>query len=152
MKNILVTGAAGFIGANFIKYMLARHEDVKIIILDKLTYAGNFKTIADDIDGRRCFFIHGDICDEDCTDRIFTEHEPDCVVNFAAESHVDRSIEDPQLFLKTNILGTQNLLDTAKRHWVTGKDDNGRPIWRKHARFQQESTDEVCGPRGGAGL
>ena len=152
MKNILVTGAAGFIGANFIKYMLARHEDVKIIILDKLTYAGNFKTIADDIDGRRCFFIHGDICDEDCTDRIFTEHEPDCVVNFAAESHVDRSIEDPQLFLKTNILGTQNLLDTSKRHWVTGKDDNGRPIWRKHVRFHQVSTDEVYGSLGSEGF
>lgn len=152
MRNLLVTGAAGFIGANFIKYMLAKHHDIKIVILDKLTYAGNFGTIAADIDNERCFFVKGDICDEQVTDSIFTGHDIDCVVNFAAESHVDRSIEDPQLFLRTNILGTQNLLDTAKRHWTTGKDETGYPTWKAGVRFHQVSTDEVYGSLGPEGF
>lgn len=152
MRNLLVTGAAGFIGANFIKYMLAKHHDIRIVILDKLTYAGNFGTIAADIDNKRCFFVKGDICDEQVTDSIFAEHDIDCVVNFAAESHVDRSIEDPQLFLRTNILGTQNLLDTAKRHWTTGKDETGYPTWKAGVRFHQVSTDEVYGSLGAEGF
>ena len=113
MKTYLVTGAAGFIGANYIKYILAKHEDIKVVILDALTYAGNLGTIAKDVDNERCFFIKGNICDRELADRLFSEYKFDYIVNFAAESHVDRSIENPQLFLQTNILGTQNLLDAV---------------------------------------
>ncbi|HJD74624.1 MAG TPA: GDP-mannose 4,6-dehydratase, partial [Bacteroides reticulotermitis] len=121
MKTYLVTGAAGFIGANYIKYILAHQNDVRVVILDALTYAGDLGTVAKDIDNERCFFIKGNICDREQVDRLFAEYRFDYVVNFAAESHVDRSIEDPQLFLTTNILGTQNLLDAARRAWVMGK-------------------------------
>ena len=145
MKTYLVTGAAGFIGANYIKYILAKHSDVKVVILDALTYAGNLGTIAKDIDNERCFFIKGDICSREVVDGLFAEYRFDYVVNFAAESHVDRSIENPQLFLITNILGTQNLLDCARRAWVMGKDEQGYPTWRKGVRYHQVSTDEVYG-------
>ena len=131
MKTYLVTGAAGFIGANYIKYILAKHSDIKVVVLDALTYAGNLGTIAKDIDNERCFFIKGDICSREVVDSLFAEYRFDYVVNFAAESHVDRSIENPQLFLITNILGTQNLLDCARRAWVMGKDEQGYPTWRK---------------------
>lgn len=151
MKTYLVTGAAGFIGANFIKYMLAKHPDIKIVVLDLLTYAGNLGTIATDIDGERCEFVKGDICDRELADRLFGRYHFDYVVNFAAESHVDRSIENPQLFLVTNILGTQNLLDAARRDWVTGKADSGYPEWREGVRFHQVSTDEVYGSLGAEG-
>lgn len=120
MKTYLVTGAAGFIGSNFIKYLLYKKykdEKIKIIILDALTYAGNLGTIKDDIDNKRCFFVKGDIRDRQLADKLFAENDIDYVVNFAAESHVDRPIEDPQLFLSVNILGTQNLLDAARRAW-----------------------------------
>lgn len=120
MKTYLVTGASGFIGANYIKYILAKHNDIKVVILDALTYAGNLGTIAKDIDNERCVFIKGDICSRDVVDGLFAEYRFDYVVNFAAESHVDRSIENPQLFLITNILGTQNLLD-----WCTPCMGNG---------------------------
>ena len=119
MKTYLVTGAAGFIGANYIKYILAKHDDVQLVILDALTYAGNLGTIAKDIDDERCFFVKGDICDRILADELFAKFKFDYVVNFAAESHVDRSIENPQLFLVTNILGTQNLLDAARRAWLS---------------------------------
>ncbi len=152
MKTYLVTGAAGFIGANYIKYILAKYDDIKVVVLDALTYAGNFGTIAEDIDNERCFFIKGNICDHNLADQLFTEYKFDYIVNFAAESHVDRSIEEPQLFLQTNILGTQNLLDTARRAWVTGKDENGYPTWRKGVRFHQVSTDEVYGSLGDEGF
>ena len=146
MKTYLVTGAAGFIGANYIKYILAKHNDIKVVILDALTYAGNLGTIAKDIDNERCVFIKGDICSRDVVDGLFAD-----VVNFAAESHVDRSIENPQLFLITNILGTQNLLDCARRAWVMGKDEQGYPTWRKGVRYHQVSTDEVYGSLGAEG-
>ena len=151
MKTYLVTGAAGFIGANFVKYMLAKYDDIRIVILDVLTYAGNLGTIAQDIDNERCYFIKGNICDRDLADQLFSDYRFDYIVNFAAESHVDRSIEDPQLFLQTNILGTQNLLDAARRAWVTGRDENGYPTWRKDVRFHQVSTDEVYGSLGSEG-
>lgn len=140
MKTYLVTGAAGFIGANFIKYLLYKKykdEDIKIIVLDLLTYAGNLGTIKDDIDNKRCFFVRGDIRDRELADKLFAENDIDYVVNFAAESHVDRSIEDPQLFLSVNILGTQNLLDAARKAWVTGKDEAGYPTWKAGKRFHQ---------------
>ncbi len=154
MKTYLVTGAAGFIGANYIKYLLHRKykdENIRIIVLDLLTYAGNLGTIKDDIDGERCVFVRGDIRDRELADRLFAENDIDYVVNFAAESHVDRSIETPQLFLETNILGTQNLLDAARRAWVTGKDDKGYPVWKAGKRFHQVSTDEVYGSLGSEG-
>lgn len=155
MKTYLVTGAAGFIGSNFIKYLLYKkykEEEIKIIVLDLLTYAGNYGTIKDDIDRKRCVFVHGDIRDRELADKLFSENDIDYVVNFAAESHVDRSIENPQLFLETNILGTQNLLDAARRAWVTGKDETGYPVWKAGKRFHQVSTDEVYGSLGKDGF
>ena len=107
-----------------------RTREIKVIVLDALTYAGNLGTIKDDIDGKRCVFVKGDIRDRALADQLFGEYDIDYVVNFAAESHVDRSIEDPQLFLSVNILGTQNLLDAARRAWVTGKDEQGYPTWK----------------------
>lgn len=154
MKTYLVTGAAGFIGSNFVKYLLYRKykdEDIKVIVLDALTYAGNYGTIKDDVDGKRCVFVHGDIRDRELADSLFADNDIDYVVNFAAESHVDRSIENPQLFLETNILGTQNLLDAARRVWVTGKDATGYPTWKEGKRFHQVSTDEVYGSLGADG-
>lgn len=151
MKTYLVTGAAGFIGANFIKHMLAKYDDIKIVVLDLLTYAGNLGTIAEDIDGVRCEFVKGDICDRALADQLFEKYNFNYVVNFAAESHVDRSIENPQLFLQTNILGTQNLLDAARKAWVTGKAETGYPVWREGVRFHQVSTDEVYGSLGAEG-
>ncbi len=154
MKTYLVTGAAGFIGANFIKYLLYKKyvdADIRVVVLDALTYAGNLGTIKDDIDNRRCFFVKGDIRNRELADKIFSKYDIDYVVNFAAESHVDRSIEDPQLFLSVNILGTQNLLDAARRTWVTGRDAQGYPVWKPGKRFHQVATDEVYGSLGADG-
>ena len=127
------------------------YPEIKIVVLDLLTYAGNLGTIAEDIDGERCEFVKGDICDRAFTDGLFAKYQFDYVVNFAAESHVDRSIENPQLFLVTNILGTQNLLDSARKAWVTGKAATGYPEWREGVRFHQVSTDEVYGSLGAEG-
>ena len=129
MKTYLVTGAAGFIGANYIKYILAKHDDIRIVVLDALTYAGNLGTIAKDIDNERCYFVRGDITSQELVDRVFGEYKFDYVVNFAAESHVDRSIENPQLFLVTNILVTHNVLYASRRAWVTCKDEHCAPNW-----------------------
>ncbi|MCI5772129.1 MAG: dTDP-glucose 4,6-dehydratase [Clostridiales bacterium] len=131
MKTILVTGGAGFIGSNFIFYMLDAHPDERIVCLDKLTYAGNLSTLASVMDCERFRFVRGDICDRDAVYALFEEEKPDVVVNFAAESHVDRSIEDPGVFLQTNILGTAVLMDACRRSGVE--------------RFHQVSTDEVYG-------
>ena len=154
-KTYLVTGGAGFIGANFVKYLLHEkyaQEDIRVVILDALTYAGNLGTVKDDIDGERCVFVKGDIRNRELADKLFADYDIDYVVNFAAESHVDRSIEDPQLFLSVNILGTQNLLDAARRAWVTGKDEQGYPTWKKGKRFHQVSTDELYGSLGNEGF
>ena len=151
MKTYLVTGAAGFIGANYVKYMLGKYDNVRIVVLDLLTYAGYLGTIAGDIDNERCFFVKGDICDRALVDSLFADYRFDVVVNFAAESHVDRSIANPQLFLNTNILGTQNLLDAARAAWVMGRDEHGYPTWRPGVRFHQVSTDEVYGSLGPEG-
>jgi dTDP-glucose 4,6-dehydratase len=152
MKTYLVTGAAGFIGSNYLKYILNLHDDIKVVVLDSLTYAGNLGTIADDIDNERCVFVRGDIGDAELVGQLFAEYRFDYVVNFAAESHVDRSIENPQLFLQTNILGTQNLLEIARKAWVTGKSESGYPTWQRGVRFHQVSTDEVYGSLGAEGF
>ncbi len=151
MKTYLVTGGAGFIGANYVKLILEKHTDIFVIVLDALTYAGNLGTIVSDLEDPRCIFVKGDICDKELANELFAKYEINYVVNFAAESHVDRSIENPQLFLITNILGTQNLLDAARKSWVTGKDENGYPTWKQGVKFHQVSTDEVYGSLGAEG-
>lgn len=145
MKTYMVTGAAGFIGANFLKYILKKHKEIKIIVVDILTYAGNLKTIEEDLKDSRVKFEKVDIRDRNEIERIFKENEINYIVNFAAESHVDRSIENPQIFLETNILGTQNLLENAKKSWSVGKDSNGYPVYREAVKYLQVSTDEVYG-------
>lgn len=145
MKTYLVTGAAGFIGANFLKYILNKHKDIFVVVLDKLTYAGNLKNIEEELKDKRVEFVKGDICNNELVENIFSKYDIDYVVNFAAESHVDRSIENPKLFLETNILGTQTLLDTAKKFWTIGKDEKGYPIYKEGKKYLQVSTDEVYG-------
>ena len=129
--TVLVTGGAGFIGANFIFYQLTHHPEDRVVCLDKLTYAGNLETLADVMENPNFRFVQGDIADAQAVERLFLQEKPDYVVNFAAESHVDRSITQPDLFLKTNVLGTGVLLDACRRHGVT--------------RYHQVSTDEVYG-------
>lgn len=129
--NILVTGGAGFIGANFIFYMLEHHPEDRIVCVDKLTYAGNLSTLAPVMERENFRFVRADICDREAVYGLFEEERPDIVVNFAAESHVDRSIEDPGLFLQTNILGTAVMMDACRKYGVR--------------RFHQVSTDEVYG-------
>jgi dTDP-glucose 4,6-dehydratase len=145
MRTYLVTGGAGFIGANFAKYILNKYNDVEIIILDKLTYAGNLVTIKNELKDKRLEFIKGDIKNRELVEHIFNRRHIDYIVNFAAESHVDRSIENPQIFLETNIFGTQNLLEVAKSAWMTGIDDKGYPVYKEGVKFLQVSTDEVYG-------
>jgi len=151
MNTYLITGGAGFIGSNYVKYVLKKHGEIRLIILDNLTYAGNLGTIKEDLADPRVTFIKGNINNSKTVKEIFENHLIDLVVNFAAESHVDRSIENPQLFLKTNILGTQNLLDIAKKSWTIGKDDSGYPLYRKGVKYLQVSTDEVYGSLGETG-
>ncbi len=141
----LVTGGAGFIGANFVKYMLSKYTEINIIVLDKLTYAGNLGTIREELKDKRVSFVKGDICNKELVENIFMNNDVDYVVNFAAESHVDRSIENPGIFLETNILGTQTLMDVAKTHWTIGKDHKGYPLYKEGKKFLQVSTDEVYG-------
>ena len=129
--NIIVTGGAGFIGSNFVFYMLDKYPDYRIICVDSLTYAGNASTLASVMEEENFRFIKADICDIDDMALIFEEESPDIVVNFAAESHVDRSIEDPNIFLQTNILGTANLMNLCRKYGIK--------------RFHQVSTDEVYG-------
>lgn len=129
--KILVTGGAGFIGANFVYYMLKKHPDYDIVCIDALTYAGNLKTLEDALKNPKFKFVKGDITDRKLVFDLFENEKFDIVVNFAAESHVDRSIEDPGVFLKTNILGTQTLMDASRKYGVK--------------RYHQVSTDEVYG-------
>ena len=146
MTKYLVTGAAGFIGANFVKYILAKWgNDVEIVILDDLTYAGNLLTIKEEIEMTNVTFVKGDIGDRELVTDLIAKHDPHYIVNFAAESHVDRSITNPRLFLETNILGTQNLLDCARKAWHEGKDESGNNRYKEGRKFLQISTDEVYG-------
>lgn len=136
MKNVLVTGGAGFIGSNFVRFLLAREPEVRIITLDLLTYAGHIESLSGLPSPERHHFIQGDICDRDLVDKIIQEHEIDTIVHFAAESHVDRSILGPMPFIQTNIVGTFTLLDAAKKAWSEKKGS---------FRFHHVSTDEVFG-------
>ncbi|MBQ5398946.1 MAG: dTDP-glucose 4,6-dehydratase [Ruminococcus sp.] len=129
--KIIVTGGAGFIGGNFVYYELKNHPEDEIICLDKLTYAGNLETLEEAMKNPKFKFVKADIADRDAVYKLFREEKPDIVVNFAAESHVDRSIENPEIFLKTNILGTQVLMDACREFGIT--------------RYHQVSTDEVYG-------
>ena len=129
--NIIVTGGAGFIGANFVYYQLEKHPQDRIICLDALTYAGNLETLEEAMKHPNFRFVKGDIADRDFVYHLFEEEHPDIVVNFAAESHVDRSIENPEIFLKTNIMGTQVLMDACRKYGIQ--------------RYHQVSTDEVYG-------
>ncbi len=129
--NIIVTGGAGFIGSNFVFHMLDKYPDYRIICVDKLTYAGNLSTLEPVMNNPNFRFVKADICDREAIFKLFEEEKPDIVVNFAAESHVDRSIEDPGVFLRTNIMGTQVLMDASRENGVK--------------RYHQVSTDEVYG-------
>ena len=146
MKTYLVTGAAGFIGSNFVKYILNKYGDnIEVIILDALTYAGNLASIKEEIERSNVTFIRGDVGDRELVQEILHDNDVDYIVNFAAESHVDRSITNPRLFLETNILGTQNMLDCAREAWFTGKDASGRNTYTPGKKYLQISTDEVYG-------
>lgn len=152
MKTILVTGGAGFIGSNFIKLMLSKHSDYKIINTDALTYAGNLENLTDIADNENYVFIKADIRDRAKMDEIFSSYDIDNVVNFAAESHVDRSIIEPELFLTTNVIGTQVLLDVAKKHWMVSPGDKYCKEYMPGVKFVQISTDEVYGALGATGI
>lgn len=129
--TIIVTGGAGFIGSNFVFHMLQTHPDYRIVCLDKLTYAGNLSTLEPVLQQDNFRFVKADICDRQAVDKLFQEEKPDIVVNFAAESHVDRSIENPGIFLETNIMGTAVLMDACRKYGIQ--------------RYHQVSTDEVYG-------
>lgn len=127
--NIIVTGGAGFIGSNFVFHMLNKYPDYRIVCLDKLTYAGNLSTLEPVMDNPNFRFVKADICDREAVYKLFEEEHPDMVVNFAAESHVDRSIENPEVFLDTNIKGTAVMMDACRKYGIK--------------RYHQVSTDEV---------
>lgn len=129
--TIIVTGGAGFIGSNFVFYMLGKYSDYRIVCLDKLTYAGNLSTLDPVMENPNFRFVKEDICDREAVNRLFEEEHPDMVVNFAAETHVDRSIEDPDVFLQSNIMGTAVLMDACRKYGIK--------------RYHQVSTDEVYG-------
>jgi dTDP-glucose 4,6-dehydratase len=145
MKTYLVTGGAGFIGSNFVFHMLNKYEDIRIINLDKLTYAGNLENLKEVDKDKRYVFVQGDICDKELVRGIFKQYEIDYVVNFAAESHVDRSIMMPEIFAQTNILGTVNMLNCAKEAWETKEG------FKAGVKFLQVGTDEVYGSLGETG-
>ncbi len=141
-KTILVTGGCGFIGVNFIRFLLEARDELQIVNLDKLTYAGNLQSLADIMDHPCYTFVRGDICDGVLVEQLFAQYNIQFVVHFAAESHVDRSITDPDAFVQTNVFGTFTLLESAKNYWLGhGKGDGA-------SRFLHVSTDEVYGSLG----
>ena len=141
MKNLLITGGAGFIGANFIHYLLKQHHGVNLVVLDALTYAGNKQNLAQEIARQTITFVHGNICDQALIESLLAQHNIDCIVHFAAESHVDRSITGPDVFIEANIVGTHSLLKAARKVWEINGSYAGK-------RFHHVSTDEVYGTLG----
>ncbi len=150
MENILITGGAGFIGSNFIPYFLENNPSIKIVNLDKLTYAGDISNLKEVEDNSRYTFIEGDICDRNLVEQIFSKHDIRGVIHFAAESHVDNSILNPDAFIQTNVFGTFTLLDIARHYWMEAPH-----LYKKeylNCRFHHISTDEVFGTLGEKGL
>lgn len=146
MQSVVVTGGAGFIGCNFVRTVLKQTE-ARIVVLDKLTYAGSLYNLEDVLNHPRFVFVKGDISDCAVVESILNKHHPECVINFAAETHVDRSIDDPRPFVVTNVLGTSELLEMTRIYWK-----NLRPSDRAKFRFIQVSTDEVYGALGETGF
>ncbi len=150
MKNLLLTGAAGFIGSNFVPYFLEKYKDYTLINLDLLTYAGKLENLKECQNNTRFKFVKGDICNQELVQFLFIEYNIQGVIHFAAESHVDNSIKNPEIFIQTNINGTFNLLEVAYKHWME------KPFVYKekyqNCRFHHISTDEVYGTLGGSGF
>ena len=142
MVSYLITGGAGFIGSNFVRYLLKTYADIRIVNLDLLTYAGRPENLPED---PRHIFVRGDVCDRKLVSRLFSEYDFDTVIHFAAESHVDRSISDPDIFVRTNVMGTLNLLRCAMDSWFDGS-------WKPGKKYLQVSTDEVYGALGPEGF
>ena len=150
MKYILITGGAGFIGANFVPYFIENNSDYHLVNLDLLTYAGNLDNVKEVENHPRYTFVQGDICDRNFIEGLFQKYQFHDVIHFAAESHVDNSISGPEAFIKTNILGTFNLLDTARKLWMSAP--NQYNVGFENSRFHHVSTDEVYGTLGETGL
>ena len=146
MKRYLITGCAGFIGSNFVYYMLKKYQDILLVNLDKLTYAGNLENLKGIEGDPRHVFVQGDICDKELVSALFAQYDFDYVINFAAESHVDRSIANPEIFVQTNVMGTVNLLQRAKEAWYDSEDlESGKEV-------STGGTDEVYGALGAEGF
>ncbi|MDD7915127.1 dTDP-glucose 4,6-dehydratase [Polaribacter ponticola] len=150
MHTVLITGGAGFIGSNFISYYLENNKKVHVVNLDLLTYAGDLGNLKDAENNPRYTFVKGDICKRSLIEKLFKQYNFSGVIHFAAESHVDNSIKNPDAFVKTNVFGTFNLLDAAKNYWLD--DSNQYKAAFKNARFHHISTDEVYGSLGETGL
>lgn len=148
MITYLVTGCAGFIGTSFVHYMLSKYTDIRIVNLDLLTYAGNLENLKDLENDERHIFVHGNICDKELVASLISTYDPDYIINFAAESHVDRSIVNPEIFVTTNVIGTVNLAQCAKEAWY----DAGQKTWKPGKKYIQVSTDEVYGTLGSTGF
>ena len=150
MKHILITGGAGFIGSNFIPYFLENNLEYHLVNLDAITYAGNLENLIEIENNSNYTFVKGDICDSHFVEKLFEKYKFHAVIHFAAESHVDNSISGPEAFIKTNVLGTFNLLDFSRKLWMNGPNDYKDEF--KNARFHHVSTDEVYGTLGETGL
>ncbi|OGO38946.1 MAG: dTDP-glucose 4,6-dehydratase [Chloroflexi bacterium RBG_16_57_11] len=142
MQNVIVTGGAGFIGSNFVRYLLGADHQVRIINLDALTYAGSLENLKNLPASERHIFVQGDICDRALVDDLLARYQIDTIVHFAAETHVDRSILGPEQFIRTNVMGTFTLLEAARRYWL---DEKANPVAPQEVRFHHISTDEVFG-------
>lgn len=149
-KDILVTGGAGFIGSNFVPYFCEKYPEYNIINLDKLTYAGNLDNLEDCVNMSNYEFVQGDICDTEFIENLFVKYDIKGVINFAAESHVDNSISGPRAFVNTNIVGTFNLLESARKHWFNTPFES--KLGYENCRFHHISTDEVYGTLGNEGM
>ncbi len=150
MKYILITGGAGFIGANFVPYFIENNSDYHLVNLDLLTYAGNLDNVKEVKNHPRYTFVKGDICDRNFVEELFQKYQFHGVIHFAAESHVDNSISGPEAFIKTNVLGTFNLLDTSRKFWMSAPNQYNAGF--ENSRFHHVSTDEVYGTLGETGL